>query len=55
MVVKIFLTLWDRGDILRMLKQTLKGLLSPLPSTSISSEHVETVGGTTLGTKPRNN
>ena len=51
---KVFLTLWDLRDILRMLKQTLKGLLNPLPSTSISSENVASVGAATLGTKPRN-
>ena len=33
--VKVFLILRDRGDTLRMLKQTLKGLSSSLPSTSI--------------------
>ena len=36
-------------------KETLKGLLSPLPSTSTSNENVATKARTTtLGTKPRN-
>ena len=53
--VKVFQTLWNRGDVLKTLKQTLKGLLSPLHSTSTINENVAlTVRTTTLGTKPRN-
>ena len=54
-VVKVFLTIWDCGDDLRTLKQTLRGLLSPLHSTSTLSGSVAlTVRTTTLGTKLRN-
>jgi hypothetical protein len=54
MVVKIFFKLWDRGDTLRTLKQTLKGLPSQLPSTITLSENVvHPIRTTTLGIKPR--
>ncbi len=52
--VEVFLKLRNWVDTLRALKQNLKSLLSPLPSTSTPNGDVAiTTRITTLGAKPR--